>query len=290
MFDAFLKAMEDSKTNYFRFGVYEDGQYREHHFLGMPACSNIYSISKNITATAVGLCWDRGLLGLDDLVVDRLKEHLPEQYDEKLGRVTIKHLLTQTSGIGEGTLFEGDRYIHGTDDWIPLALSRPMPFEPGTQFVYDNGNYYLLACIVEETVKMPLTHFLQKHLFDHMDIHEYAWERCPKGHAMGATGFYMRIDDMNQFGRLYLDNGVFGDQRLLSEEWVKAAATPYPNGTPTRYGYGFWMLDGSEDYWCGGAYNQMIYISREYNTVVSVQGYDTSLDLRAVIADALAAK
>ena len=45
-------------------------------------------------------------------------------------------------------------------------------------------------------------------------------ERCPKGYSIGATGLYLRTEDMVKLGILYLNKGMWKETRVLSEEWV----------------------------------------------------------------------
>lgn len=78
-----------------------------------------------LTSTGVGLAYDEGLLKLEDPIVKYLGNHVPEEADPKIREVTVRHLLTQTSGIGQGSLFEADRYLGTGEDWIARVLGRP---------------------------------------------------------------------------------------------------------------------------------------------------------------------
>ena len=163
-------AIEQSGAEFFRMALWQDGAYFAHEFLPMSACSNLYSISKVLTSTGVGLAYDEGLLKLEDPIVKYLGNHVPEEADPKIREVTVRHLLTQTSGIGQGSLFEADRYLGTGEDWIARVLGRAMPHQPGTVFTYDNGNYYMLSCIVEKVTELPLDRFLKTTLFRRMEI------------------------------------------------------------------------------------------------------------------------
>lgn len=118
-------AIEQSGAEFFRMALWQDGAYFAHEFLPMSACSNLYSISKVLTSTGVGLAYDEGLLKLEDPIVKYLGNHVPEEADPKIREVTVRHLLTQTSGIGQGSLFEADRYLGTGEDWIARVLGRP---------------------------------------------------------------------------------------------------------------------------------------------------------------------
>lgn len=286
MFNTIRDKLAASNDTYYRLGLWKDNQYHEHHYIRMSACSNLYSVSKMVTATAAGLAYDKGLLDADDRILDYLGDYKPSQASPHLGQVTIRHLLSQTSGISQGGLFESDRYTVEGDDWITRMLSREYPHEPGTAFVYDNGNYYLAACIVELVSGQSLDMFLKENLFHALGIQEYAWERCPRGHVMGATGLYMRIEDINKLGQVYLNRGIYNGQRVLSEKWIAMATTPHPNNSGTAYGFCFTRGEDG-DYFCPGAYNQLIYISEKYHAVVSVQGFNSGTGADILVRDGM---
>jgi len=285
MFERLEEMLKQADANVFRYCMYRDGEITEHERIASYPCSNCYSISKNFTATAVGLAFDRGLLTLDDDVIDLLKDELPEQYDDNLKQVKVRHLLTQTMGLGEGCLFEKDRYTHGTDDFIKFALSRPLLNAPGTKFVYSNSTFYLLACIVEKLSGLPLDLFLRKYLFTKLGINEFTWERCPKGHVMGATGLYLSTADLLKLGILYCNHGVWEGEQLLSERWVELATTRRPEyeGLPTALS--FWFIDGG--FQGSGAYRQYLIVYPERKIVFAAHSFEMKADVGRLIQEYL---
>src|SRR5690242_6697214 len=96
----------------------------------------IASMTKPITATAVLMLQDEGKLSVDDLV----EKHLPEfkalkTADGTPARVTIRHLLTHTSGMGEISPAQA-RDIKELAGTIPLYVAKPVQFEPGSRWTY----------------------------------------------------------------------------------------------------------------------------------------------------------
>lgn len=271
MLEKFKERVKAENWNFYSAAIWKDGKQEVFAFQHHSNCANIYSVSKSITAVAIGLLYDEGKIALDDPIIKYLGDHMPAEHDEKLPRVKIRHLLTQSSGIERGTLFEEDRYSVQDKDWIRHSLARPLPHEPGEHFCYDNANFYMLACIAEIVSGKPLTLYLREKIFDRMGIYEYAWERCPQEHCMGATGFFMNIEGMLKFGRLLLDRGVWEGERLLSEDYIdRAIEVKFPDHD--NYGFSFRRRRG--DIYCTGAANQLIYISPERNTVFAAQGYN----------------
>ncbi|MBQ3140605.1 MAG: serine hydrolase [Clostridia bacterium] len=287
MIDRLVQELQAAGANIYRVGVCRNGEYLSRDVQPSSACHNIYSISKNVTATAVAIACSKGMIDLDASVIRYLGTYLPDHYDPRYADVKVRHLLTQTTGIAKGSLFEDDRYL-GTDrNWITRVLSRPLEFAAGEHFTYDNGNFYLLACIVELVSKMSVLEFLEENLFGEMDVHEYAWERCPLGHCMGATGLYMRMEDLCKLGMLYLLDGVWHGKKLLPEGWAEQSTRPYSTFEDgTGYGMSFWTYpDG--DFHLSGAHGQEVYVARQKGIVVGVQGFTQGPNVAEIIRKCL---
>jgi CubicO group peptidase (beta-lactamase class C family) len=274
-------------ANVFRMALYDGGEWRDETLRPVCPCLNCYSLSKNFTATAIGIAQDMGLLSVEDPIVRFFGEELPEGIDEKLGRVLVKHLLTQTMGNAAGYLFEADRYAHGTNDWIRYIFSQPLAHEPGEKFVYSNSTFYLLSCIVHRVSRMTTDKFLRKHLFEPMGIESFAWEACPMGETFGASSLYMATKDIAKLGVLYMHQGEYDGKRLLSPGFAEDAVKPYrgdPNGP--GYGYSFWLNDIG--YHGGGAFNQIILVVPEKNIVFAAHSFiDRDFDFIPIVKDAI---
>ena len=270
--DLLEKEIREKEINAIRYFLYEDGNIDSREILKSYPCSNCYSISKAFTATAIGILYDMGKINLDDHITEILKDELPEKYDDNLKKVKIRHLLTHTTGFNEGSLFEGDRYTHGTDDFLKFSLSAPIGHEPGTTPVYSNKSTYILSCAVEKITGKRLDIFLREHLFSKIGIQQYAWECCPMDHTMGATGLYLSTYDVLRFGILYLNKGVWENTRVISEKWVDMATsvqTPQNNS-----GFGFWINPGV-CYTASGAWSQHLYIIPDKKTVFAAHAYES---------------
>lgn len=125
----------------------------------------IASMSKPVTATAVLMMQDAGELSVDDPV----SKYIPEfselrRPDGKPANLTIRHLLTHTSGLSEISP-EQARACRTLADTIPLYLSRPVAFTPGTKWVYCQSGINTAARVVEIVSGERFEEFLQKRLF-----------------------------------------------------------------------------------------------------------------------------
>jgi CubicO group peptidase (beta-lactamase class C family) len=273
-------------ANVFRIALYNAGEWREETLRPVYSCLNCFSLSKNFTATAVGIAQDMGLLSVEDPILSFFSDDLLESYDKKLERVTIRHLLTQTMGCSAGYMFEHDRYAHGTDDWAGYILSQPLEHEPGEEFVYSNSTFYLLSCIIHRVSGMTADKFLREHLFRPMGIESFAWEACPKGEAFGASSLYLTTKDIAKLGVVYLNKGVYQGKRLVSEKWAMDAVKLHVmSGGADGYGYSFWIGDGC--YYGSGAFNQIILVLPERNIVFAAHAYiESDFDFTSIVKNA----
>jgi CubicO group peptidase (beta-lactamase class C family) len=125
----------------------------------------IASMSKPVLALLLLMLQDEGLLSVDDPV----EKHLPEfkrlrTADGKPARVTIRHLLTHTSGLGEITSTQA-RACKTLADVIPLYVARPVAFTPGSKWVYCQSGINTGGRIAEVVAGEPLDKLLQRRLF-----------------------------------------------------------------------------------------------------------------------------
>jgi CubicO group peptidase (beta-lactamase class C family) len=207
----------------------------------------MWSISKSFTSTAVGLAISQGLFGLHDRVVDLLPDSAPAEVGPLLGRLTVRHLLTMTTGHAAESLPDPER--GGDVDWARHILAHPIDFEPGTHFVYNSGASYLLSAIVQRTSGLLLVDYLLPRLFEPLGVEPPSWELSPQGINTGGWGLELRTEDLAKFGQLYLRRGHLDDSVVVPEEWVaEATSRQVPNGDPTApsdwsqgYGYQFWQ-------------------------------------------------
>ena len=233
------------------------------------AGQNVYSISKMYTVTAIGVLWDRGLLKLDDTVVNILGDECPEGYEPYWNKTTVDMLMRHMTGFPGGfdtDVFDGSTY---DPDYLKEIMLKKWVCPPETEKHYEDANYYILSRIVNKVSGKPLLQFCWENIFLPLSFKEAAWSCCPKGHAIGATGLYIRVEDMVKLGAVYLNNGEYRGKRIVSSEWVeKVLEREYefkPNGIKDSYNK-------------GGLYGQELLVIPQENRVVGWQGYNNQPD------------
>lgn len=232
---------------------------------GNPTC-NCYSVAKAFTVTAIGLLYDKGLISTDMLLMDVLGKYKPKNIDEKWMRVTIHDVLTHKVGFGCGMLDIDceDASLYPSFDYLDIVLNTKLKYEPGTVYQYTDAAYYLLLRVVSELANTDLENFLRPILMEKMKFKELAWSKCPFGYSMGATGLYIRTEDMIKLGILYLNKGIWMNERILSEEWINIVL---------ENGYEFTHIKNGW-YGKGGMRGQLLAFNPDNGKVVACHSYE----------------
>jgi CubicO group peptidase (beta-lactamase class C family) len=227
------------------------------------------SMTKQFTAAAVLLLAEDGSLTLDDRAREWLPS-LPQAADE----VTIRHLLTHTSGLIDYEDVIPRTFIaqlHDADVLRLLETQDRTYFPPGTDYRYSNSGYALLARIVQGASGKTFPAFLRERIFQPLGMtgtvaHEEGistvnhrafgyteWEgwwnltdQDPTSAVLGDGGIYSSIDDLAKW------DAALYDSRLLQPSSLQQAFTPATktNDPRVQYGYG-WRITG-ETLWHSG--------------------------------------
>lgn len=240
----------------------------------------VYSLSKSFCATAIGLLIDDGKLDYSTKIADIFPEAVSYAYDsDKMSRLTVENVMSMNSGHGTCTFMQ----LAASLDPIKTYFAQEQPYEPGTHFVYSTGNTYVLSLIVERITKMRLFDFLQLRLFSKLGISGISWSTTDIGANEGGIGLHVSSDDIAKFGQLYLCDGVYNGERLLSHDWIEHSHMPISdnssNGTPdwtAGYGCQFWV-NARQGYRGDGAFGQLCLVLPKYELVVAVQARDCDM-------------
>jgi CubicO group peptidase (beta-lactamase class C family) len=246
----------------------------------MDAIFWIASMSKPILATLLLMLQDEGLLSMDDPV----EKYLPEfkglkTSDGKPARVTIRQLLTHTSGMGEITADQA-RASRKLADVIPLYVARPVGFTPGTKWAYCQSGINTGGRIAEVVTGAPLEKLLEKRLFGPLGMKDTtfyltekqlprlakSYRRIDKGELEATAifflggkpptstdrfpapngGLFSTAADYARFCQMVLRGGELEGKRYLKAETVKLMTTIQTDGLKT----GFTPGNGWGLAWC----------------------------------------
>ena len=258
-----------------------------------------FSMAKSYASALVGIAIDEGYIKSVD---EPMTTYIPEllEKDERFKSITIRHLLTMSSGIkyeegGDLPWSEDadDTKTYYATDLRELALNCQIEGEPGEYFEYNNYNPLLVGMIVERATGMPVSRFLQEQLWKPVGMEaDGSWSLDSKksGFEKMESGVNARARDFARFGMLFAKEGRnWEGEQLISRSWVEESTRADATTDPSlEYQY-FWWVDtpGSKNHFSArGKYGQYIYVAPEKDLVIvrlgkeeGEQGYDYWISL-----------
>lgn len=192
------------------------------------------SITKSLSSLAVGLLLAEGKIASVDAP---LSTWFPEWREGKKARVTLRHVMTQTSGVQRKP---GIRALNAQGDRLAYARRLAVEDEPGASFFYSNEATQLLAGVVEIAARMPLDTYLQRRLLDPMGIRDLVWSHDRAGKPQAYFGAALHARDLARIGLLMLHEGQHEGKQLLPAEFVRQATSPGIAASP-QYGLLWWI-------------------------------------------------
>ena len=287
--EAFMEALKQADHAVEAVMAYQNGEILLNHRF-IPQCSRlIYSHTKSFVSTAAGMAIDEGKLKLDNRFMDYFPDYAPMVTDKRVFDITLRDLLTMSSGFGDSFLMSSNRRKgEGFPDYVAYMAQKPLVNTPGTTFQYSNADTHLAGCMVEKAVSEPLAVYMYRKLFSPLGMGFPAWECDPKGTVFGGSGMYLPIEEMIKLGILYLNDGVWNGQRLLSQDWVRMISqkqidTGNPLPWSSGYSFQFWMIPGQPGaFRCDGLYGQYSLILPKDNAVIAIQSSEQNDVLKII--------
>jgi len=185
---------------------------------------------------------DTGILQFFD--VARIKN-----LDDRKRRITLRDLLTMRSGLDwdEDVPYDdphnGASSMEATDDWVQFVIDRQMTHEPGTFFSYCSGASELLGHIFQKVTGQDIEKYAKEYLFKPLGFEHQYWKRTPLGLVDTEGGLFLRPHDLAKIGNLYLRDGVWNGQRIVSSNWVRQSVTPSTDARRgMKYGFQWWLI------------------------------------------------
>jgi CubicO group peptidase (beta-lactamase class C family) len=239
----------------------------ERYFAGATpdTAADIFSCQKSVTSVLVGIAQAGGDLAVDDVVADHLGagwSHAPERAER---RITIRHLLTMTSGLDPTTLHFGDT--------------------AGQSWAYNTNAYQKLRPLLEAATGKDIGALTTEALFDPIGVSDRsAWG--PRDRATATDhdgeplwGLSMTARDLARFALLAQRRGRWDGAQVVDPAWLEESWTPIPQ--KRDYGYLWWLMaqrpgaaDGTPDDWVAalGAADQKVYVVPSLDLALVRQG------------------
>jgi CubicO group peptidase (beta-lactamase class C family) len=260
-FDALL---EKNNTRAFMV-VRRDTIIFEQYFKGSDKDSYLtsFSTAKAIMSAMVGGALEEGKI---QSLEDPVSHYLPEMDIMKYGEVTLEHLLQHTSGLR----FKGIGHIYYGRDVFKNSLPIGFRQAPGTGFRYENANAQLLGIVLERVYGKPIHQLWEEKVWSRIGTEApLYWAMDGKKHSQAKTFCCIdaKVRDFARLGRVWMNEGRYGDEQIFPVSWMKAIKTPVlEQGAAINYKYQFWQAP--QEYACflaAGMYGQMIFMCPEKN-------------------------
>jgi len=222
---------------------------------------DLQSITKSVVAILTGIALDRGRIKNVDAPVMSFFPQYADLRTRDKDRVTLRDLLTMTSGFDWPHSLAFARRAGAAPDPVRFVLQQPITATPGTIWSYSNIGVDLLGDIVQKAAGRPLTAFAKEALFAPLGITDWEWRQLPKGIPDSAGGLRLRPRDLVKIGQLVLNHGVWHGRRIVSAAWTRQMTAPHSppgwlSGIADAYGYLWWLghasLDNRDIRWVGG--------------------------------------
>lgn len=245
--------------------------------------TNSFSMGKSIVSILTGIAIDEHKIKSIDQPIG---DFLPEFAKGANAKVTVKHLLTMSSGIN----FDED-YLNPLaypaaayygKDLRSLTYSYQVKEEPGKVWNYLSGNTELLSFIIHKACGKSVSEYASEKLWKPMGAKYPAYWSLDSenGVEKAYCCFNSNARDFARFGSLYLHEGSWKGKQLVSKDYVKHSLEPANliddhGGKNNKYGYSWWMLDykGMHIPYMRGILGQYIFIIPDKNMVIVRLGH-----------------
>jgi CubicO group peptidase (beta-lactamase class C family) len=277
--DAYMKSQRNAGLL-----IIQDGKIRfEKYALGYGPEGRwtSFSVAKSFTSTMVGAALkDGSIKSLDDKVTQYIPTLRGSVYDD----VTIKQLLTMTSGVKWN-----EDYADPKSDVAQFALQKPVPGEDitvsymkkltreapaGTKWVYKTGETNLIGVLVSSATGKKLAEYLSEKVWKPYGMEADAfWVLGDTGHEISGCCISARLRDYARLGQFAIDGGMAGGKRVVPDDWFAQATTKQADIAQPGRGYGYqWWTNDDGSYAAQGIFGQGIFIDPKRRLIIASNG------------------
>ena len=261
--------------------IIQDGKLRlERYGLGFDANGQwtSFSVAKSFTSTLVGAAIKDGFI---KSIEDKVSDYIPHLKGSAYDAVSIKQLLTMTSGVrwnedyedknSDVALFNEHKAEPGVDATVSYmrTLSREAP--AGDKWAYKTGETNLIGVLVSSATGKTLSAYLSEKIWAPFGMeHNGSWLLGSTGHEISGCCIQASTRDFARFGQFMLEGAQIDGKPVLPEKWIAAATTRQADiGHPGK-GYGYqWWTDDDGSFAAQGIFGQGIFIDPKRKLVIA---------------------
>jgi CubicO group peptidase (beta-lactamase class C family) len=257
-----------------------------------------WSMGKSVTNLLVGRLVFEDRIALSD------RDLRPEWTDERR-TISVDQLLRMTSGLTwDETYALGTpitRMLYAEPDMAAYAASQPLAHQPGTYQQYSSGSTNILCGVLTGLADVPDADLPRQQLFTPLGLASATWEVDSVGTPVCSSYLWATPREWAAIGQFALQDGVWGEERLLPEGWMQQSTTATTVDSSEEKGYaaGWWVnrqADGTlvnpalpaDAYWAQGHDGQRLYVVPSARLVVARLGFTPEVE--DVRTDELVAK
>ena len=279
------KFLEDTGTTAFLV-IRDDKLLYEEYFNGYDreSTQTSFSVAKSFVSALVGIAIEEGYIGS---VEDPITKYVPELEGPEMDKITIRHLLTMSSGLrysgegGGGGPLGDDAKTYYDPNLRELALTVEPEVEPERHWEYNNYHPLLLGMVLERATDRPVATYLSQKIWRPLGMEaEGSWslDSEASGFEKMESGINGRAIDFAKFGRLYLNRGEWKGKEVVPQSWVEESTRVDTTTDPADFYQYFWWVDVVEPdrgrFMARGNLGQFIYVVPDKDLVIVRMGED----------------
>ena len=264
--------------------VYKNQLLSEHYLDGYDAYTKFHgwSMTKSVTGALAGILADEGRLDI------KASTGIPEWEGDERKNITVENVIQMSTGLdwfeNYFTISDATVMLMQSDDMFSSVTGCKLAHDPGTFWNYSSGDANLLSGVIRQTINDDDAYhaFAYDKLFHRIGMLNTVVETDAKGLFVASSYSYGTTRDWARFGLLFLNNGVFEGDTILSEDWVSFMTTPAP-ASDGAYAGTFWLKEPSPEnalvdipddvFFADGFLGQRVYVIPSKDLVVVRMGY-----------------
>lgn len=199
------------------------------------SAQEVFSATKSVTSTLIGIAQGDGLLDIDDPA----SKYIPEWTSGVPAEIRVKDLLSNDSGRHYSQA-EDIKMATQIDDQTEFAIDLPQDEPPGQVWAYNNSAIQTLSQVLEISVDSDPIGWAEDRLFGPIGMSESKMTADNRGNMRTYLGLQSTCLDLARFGVLALNLGAWDDAQIVSAEWMREATRPSQD-LEVSYGYLWWL-------------------------------------------------
>lgn len=248
------------------------------------SASNVFSITKAVTALLCGIAVDEGYMSIKAPVT----EYIPELKDSDplFRQLTVEHLLDMRTGLDFNESYSWNPFskmakLYYGDNVVNQFKKLHFKSKPGTTHYYNSIATALLGVAIERAVGIPFAQYLQNKVWKPLDMETDALislDDSRHRQAKAYGGLVSNVRDLAKIGRLYINGGMYGDKRIVSKEWIDRSTHSHIDNEAYSFGWNniITLIDGRETvtprFFAIGLYGQVLFCDPTQNLIFVTLG------------------